>query len=79
MEITIKYFGLIAETVAKQEEVLVRSNSTTLEELKADLEQQYPILKEKEYQIAVNQELVKTNISITENTEIALLPAFAGG
>lgn len=79
MKIKIKYFGLIAEALNKQEEVLELPQSISLEELKTRLVLQYPILKEKEYQIAVNQELINNNLSFDIDTEIALLPPFAGG
>jgi len=41
--------------------------------------QQYPVLKNKSFKIAVNQQMATNNTVINENDEIALLPPFAGG
>jgi len=77
MKLTIKYFGLIAEiTKSNKEQFEFEGNSVS--ELIEKLEQKYPALKQKEFQVAQNQELVDNNTIISEK-EIALLPPFAGG
>jgi molybdopterin synthase sulfur carrier subunit len=77
MEVTIKYFGLLAEATNQNEETLVFS-STSISELLEALYIKYPALKEKDFQVAQNLEIVSKEASITA-TEIALLPPFSGG
>lgn len=77
MIINIKYFGLIAEiTNCDQEDIsfLKRSVSEFLDLLY----QKYPSLKNKDFQVAQNEELVSKDALISGN-ELALLPPFAGG
>jgi len=74
MKIKIKYFGMIAERVNKQEEVL------DLEILKvSDLSNHFENISYMNFQIAVNQNIVPDDFKLNENDEVALLPAFAGG
>ena len=79
MKITLKYFGMIAEALAKQEEELAVEQSQTVSDLRDQLEKTYPKLKSIDYRIAVNQTLVESNYSIQQDSEVALLPPFAGG
>lgn len=77
MLITIKYFGQIAEVTQKEEEQLeVNENSVSV--LLNILHSKYSDLKNKDFQIAQNQELVDLDSELT-GAEIALLPPFAGG
>lgn len=77
MKITIKYFGLIAEITNCEKEEISFSKKTVSEFLDV-LYQKYPGLKNKDFQVAQNQELVSLDTIITGN-ELALLPPFAGG
>lgn len=77
MHITIKYFGQIAEVTQKKEESLEFSGQQ-ISELLNMLYSKYKPLKNKDFQVAQNQELVSVETKIT-GTEIALLPPFAGG
>ena len=77
MTITLKYFGLIAE-VTKCEEENLSFSGNLISELLNNLYLKYPELKNKDFQVAQDQELVSFETKITGN-EIALLPPFAGG
>ncbi|MBV1924787.1 MAG: MoaD/ThiS family protein [Flavobacteriaceae bacterium] len=77
MNISIKYFGLIAEITQCAHETLIFSESS-LNELLAQLYIKYPRLKEKEFQVAQDQELISKETVLT-GKELALLPPFAGG
>lgn len=77
MHITIKYFGQIAEITKKEKEVLEFSGQT-ISELLESLYSRYTLLKNKDFQVAQNQELVSFKTKLT-GQEIALLPPFAGG
>ena len=77
MKLNIKYFGLLAEVTQCNEEQFEFSG-VKVSELKEALYQKYQSLTKKDFQIAQNQVLVTDETEITE-TEIALLPPFAGG
>ncbi|WP_308992281.1 MoaD/ThiS family protein [Mariniflexile litorale] len=77
MKITVKYFGMIAEITQCDEEIIDFSGSMMSEFLKI-VHSKYPELKNKDFQIAQNQELVALKTSVT-GQELALLPPFAGG
>ncbi|WP_339893694.1 MoaD/ThiS family protein [uncultured Algibacter sp.] len=77
MHITIKYFGQIAEITQKEEESLEFSGSL-VSDLIETLHSKYDTLKNKDFQVAQNQELISIETELT-GAEIALLPPFAGG
>lgn len=77
MIITIKYFGLIAEVTSQAEETIDFSGNTIADILDF-LNSKYPDLKNKNFQVAQNQELVSESTEIT-GQELALLPPFSGG
>jgi len=75
--ITIKYFGLIAEVTSQTEETIDFSGRF-ISELLDTLYFKYPDLKNKDFQVAQNQELVSKSTEII-GQELALLPPFSGG
>lgn len=77
MSTNIKYFGLLAEITSCREESLGNSPSTVNELLEL-LFEKYPDLKEKDFRVAIDQQLVTEDARITGG-EIALLPPFSGG
>jgi len=77
MEVTVKYFGLIAEVTNKKEETFDVSG-TQISDVLEVLNNTYNQLKNKDYKIAQNQEIVTLDTKIT-GAEIALLPPFSGG
>jgi len=78
MEVKLKYFGMIAQKLAKSDELVNVVDGIELTELNDQLRQQYPSLSTMNYQLALNQQLV-TNAQLQSNDEVALLPPFAGG
>jgi len=77
MHITIKYFGQIAEVTQTEEESLEFSGSL-VSELLETLHSKYNTLKNKDFQVVQNQELISIETKLTGD-DIALLPPFAGG
>ncbi len=77
MNLNIKYFGLLVEVTQCSEETLAFSK-TTVSELLNILFKKYPNLKDKDFQVALNNEIVSKDTLITAN-ELALLPPFSGG
>lgn len=77
MTITIKYFGMIAEVTKQNEETIDFSGNSINSVLKV-LYSKYPDLKNKDFQVAQNQELVSNDTKVS-GQEIALLPPFSGG
>ena len=77
MLVTIKYFGQIAEATQKEKE-LFEFSGKQVSELLNSLYKKYSALKNIDFKVAQNQELVSEESKIT-GEEIALLPPFAGG
>ena len=49
------------------------------EELLKALNEEYPVLKELKFSVAVDRQLVNEKTALKGNEEIALLPPFSGG
>ncbi len=77
MKIPVKYYGLIAEAVNKNDD-LISFSGTSVEDLLEVLFKKYPVLKTKDFQVAQHNHLLAKNETLDE-TELALLPPFAGG
>ena len=78
MELSLNYFGMIAEATNVQQEKL-DVEVQTINDLKFILIEKYPAMIKLNYQFAVNQHLVEDNFQLSKGDEIALLPPFAGG
>ncbi len=78
MQLTIKYFGMLAEATSVNEEE-VQTEVCSVSQLVKKLKHQHPKLSDKNFKIAVDQKLVDQNYMIDSKAEIALLPPFAGG
>ena len=77
MKVTIKYFGLLAELTNCSEETVEFSEGVVSAMLEV-LFEKHPALKDTDFQVAQNLEIVSKDAPIT-TTEIALLPPFSGG
>ncbi len=78
MILKLKYFGMIAEAIGKDEES-INFSYKRVEDLDNYLKKSYSKLEELNYNFAVNQTMVERSEALNENDEIALLPPFAGG
>lgn len=78
MQLTIKYFGMLAEATSINEEE-VQTEVCLVSQLVEKLKHQHPKLSDKNFKVAVDQKLVDQNHLIKSKAEIALLPPFAGG
>lgn len=77
MQVTIKLFGLLTDiTLASSVSI---DNVKDTDEAISKLQQLYPPLKQSQYIIAVDKEIIHNNTLLTENTTMALLPPYAGG
>lgn len=77
MTLNIKYFGLLAEVSGCDGDKIEFSGSS-VSELLSLLFNKHPELKEMNFQIAQNNEIISKESVISKN-EIALLPPFSGG
>lgn len=77
MLVTIKYFGMLTEVTQCNEET-VEFSGLFISELLDELFLKYPNLKEKQFQVAQNQELESFDSKLT-STELVLMPPFSGG
>ena len=80
MEITVKYFGIIADYIQKKYEVFfIDEESNTLKKLQLKIEMKYPKILVINYSIAVNKKFLQNDILLKNNDIIAFLPPFSGG
>lgn len=81
MEITVKYFGIIADVAQKKEEVfVVDEGQITLKKIQSKIEINYPKILDINYSIAINKQIVaKRDVILNDKDIVALLPPFAGG
>jgi molybdopterin synthase sulfur carrier subunit len=75
--ITVLTFGVLTELTGSSSFVVTDVNST--DELIRQLHTQFPKLKELQFAIAVNKEVVHQPAPLDDNTTVALLPPFSGG
>jgi sulfur-carrier protein len=77
MDINVMAFGQIAEIFGSRVLKIAAVNNTA--ELKNQIENSYPELKDMHYLIAIDRTIIQQDSLIPENAEIALLPPFSGG
>lgn len=69
---------MLAEITAKGNESWETSNER-VEDLVEELCDKYPLLKEKSFTVAVDMKVAEKDTKVSETSEVALLPPFAGG
>ncbi|WP_293893738.1 MoaD/ThiS family protein [Flavobacterium sp.] len=80
MEVTLKYFGIIADIAQKKEEpIFIGQDSNTVKKLQSFIEVKYPKILVINYSIAVNEKFLQNDVELKNNDIIAFLPPFAGG
>ena len=80
MEITLKYFGIIADITQKKEELFfIEDEFNSLKLLQLKLEIKYPKMLVINYSIVLNKKFLQNDILLKNSDIIALLPPFAGG
>jgi molybdopterin synthase sulfur carrier subunit len=77
MQITVLFFGYMREIVGKNQ--LTLHNIPNTSQLKLQLKRLYPALKDTDYLIAIEREVITGDRPLEDNLTIALLPPFAGG
>ena len=76
MQINIIIFGQLCDLLGEN---LILNNIADTDNLTAVLNEKYPELADSKYMMAVNKKLVIENTLLTNNSTVALLPAFSGG
>lgn len=79
MQVSVRYFGLIAETVGMSEEILDISEDTSIGVFRDERLETFPALMNLDFKMALNNSLVEDSAIIEADAELALLPPFAGG
>lgn len=77
MKLKIQVFGQLEEVVG-QKVIEIEPGADTAE-LKKQLIRNYPGLGKEVFRIAVNSELISSDINLPPDAVIALLPPFSGG
>lgn len=77
MEITVLFFGLLAEAV--EAEKIILKGITDTDTLVQHLMDTRPSLWDKKYRIALNTKIINGKTILHEGDVVAFLPPFAGG
>lgn len=75
--VKILFYGQLAEKTGVQK--IEKEFSGTLSELKDLLKSDFPEIREYDWILAVNEEIVRNDPVLKEGDEIACMPPFAGG
>lgn len=79
MQVTVKYFGALAEQTGVREEVLnLEEIGDRPDQLKSHCINKYDLAEDGSIQLAVNQ-VLNTSDPLQNGDEVAFLPPFAGG
>lgn len=79
MSIHIMYFGMLAEITGKADEAWIVAENLTVGKLREQIQDKYPEIRGKKFKMAVNKQIADDFVPVTAQSEIALLPPFAGG
>lgn len=78
-EVSVRFFGQLAELTGKEEIQMVLPTNITVEEVRNKLFLDYKGLEYRTYKIALNNVLANDSDRLTQNAKVDFLPAFAGG
>ena len=73
------YFAEIKDILEKTSEEIDLSYDITVDEFLTDLFERYPQIKDKQFQIAINEEFVQQDDIVHLNDTVALIPPVSGG
>jgi sulfur-carrier protein len=79
MKLHIRYFGMVADRLGRHTETMEWKGPEGPVDLRAWLLQLHPELAEMQWKLAVDQEIVEGPCTVSESSEIVVLPPFAGG
>ena len=77
MQINIVAFGYLTDVLGKSS--LTLQNIPNTDQLRLQLQRLYPALKDIQYLMAVDKDIVTENTQLQDNHMIALLPPYSGG
>lgn len=73
------YFAEIKDILERTSEEIDLSYDITVDEFLIDLFERYPQIKDKQFQIAINEEFVQQDDMVHPNDTVALIPPVSGG
>lgn len=77
MNVSVLFFGQITDiTGCPSVQLTDIQDSDQLDHM---LHLKYPLLRQAKYIITVNRKIIRGNVVLSENAEVALLPPFSGG
>lgn len=79
MNISVLYFGMIAEWKGVSKETREIEPGLSSSDLLETIKKETPQLSGINYAVAFNQEMIGTPQALTEGCEVSIFPPFAGG
>ncbi|MFC6102066.1 MoaD/ThiS family protein [Olivibacter domesticus] len=77
MNVSVLFFGQITDITHCSH--MVFTDVADTDQLDDILHATYPLLREIKYVITVDRKIIRENVALLENAEVALLPPFSGG
>ncbi|MEH6308643.1 MoaD/ThiS family protein [Olivibacter sp. CPCC 100613] len=77
MAISILFFGQLTDVTGCSQLKIAHVRDT--DQLKDSLVERYPLLAHTKYVIAIDKKIIRTNVMLPQEVEVALLPPFSGG
>jgi molybdopterin synthase sulfur carrier subunit len=77
MQVKVLFFGVLSEVTGSDCRYYKDVGST--DDLRYRIMDEYPEIEHYNYRLSLNNEIVDSDILLTDSDEVALLPLFAGG
>jgi molybdopterin synthase sulfur carrier subunit len=77
MNVSVLFFGQITDITRCSR--MVFNDIADTDQLDERLHAAYPMLKQIKYVVTVDRKIIRENVVLLDNTEVALLPPFSGG
>jgi molybdopterin converting factor small subunit len=77
MDVSVLFFGALTDLTGESR--ISVADVTDTESLEEILKKQFPLLRHATYRVAVNRRIIREKTTLTQATEVALLPPYSGG
>jgi sulfur-carrier protein len=77
MKVKVLFFGVLSEVAGTG--MRFYDDIESIEHLKQRTSDDFPEIVHYNFQVSLNNEIIKSDVSLTDGDEIAFIPPFAGG
>ncbi len=77
MQVKVLFFGVLSEVAGS--DCRYYSDASSTDDLRHRILDEFPEIEHYNYRLSLNNEIIESDIPLSDNDEVALLPPFAGG